>query len=51
MPGARVNFGGDVASAGVAGRPPFAAASFLAASSGVAELPEPPDFACVSGIN
>jgi hypothetical protein len=56
IPGARVNFGGDGASAGTAGRPaasrPFGAApSFLAASSGVAEVPEAPDFACVSGIN
>ncbi|GIF11540.1 hypothetical protein Ate01nite_15720 [Actinoplanes teichomyceticus] len=56
MPGALVNFGGDGASAGTAARPavsrPFAVApSFFAASSGVAELPGPPDFACVSGIN
>ncbi|GAA4595220.1 hypothetical protein GCM10023107_33320 [Actinoplanes octamycinicus] len=56
MPGALVNFGGDGASAGTAARPaasrPFdAAPSFFAASSGVAEVPWPPDFACVSGIN
>ncbi|GIE96427.1 hypothetical protein Ari01nite_38920 [Paractinoplanes rishiriensis] len=56
IPGARVNFGGDGASAGAAERPadsrPFEAApSFLAASSGVVEPPEVPDFACVSGIN
>ncbi|GIE80913.1 hypothetical protein Aph02nite_68630 [Actinoplanes philippinensis] len=56
MPGALVNFGGDGASAGtearpVVSRPAGAAASFFAASSGVAEVPGPPDFACVSGIN
>ncbi len=56
MPGALVNFGGDGASAGTEARPvvsrPFGAAvSFFAASSGVAEVPVPPDFACVSGIN
>ncbi|BCJ53229.1 hypothetical protein Asp14428_47040 [Actinoplanes sp. NBRC 14428] len=57
MPGARVNFGGDGASAGTVARPaasrPFdAAPSFFGSSStGVAEDPGPPDFACVSGIN
>ncbi|BCY04922.1 hypothetical protein L3i22_000100 [Actinoplanes sp. L3-i22] len=56
MPGALVNFGGDGASAGTAARPAdsrpgVAAPSFFAASPGAAELPGPPDFACVSGIN
>jgi hypothetical protein len=57
MPGARVYFGEDGASAGTAGRPGTsrptgAAPSFVGSSStGVAEVPEPPDFACVSVIN
>jgi hypothetical protein len=57
MPGARVNFGGDVASAGAAGRPAAsrpdgATPSFFASSStGVVEVPELPDFAVVSVIN
>jgi hypothetical protein len=57
MPGARVNFGGDVASAGTAARPAGSRPageepSFLGSSStGVVEAPEPPDFACVSVIN
>ncbi|GIE49786.1 hypothetical protein Ani05nite_33200 [Amorphoplanes nipponensis] len=57
MPGARVNFGWDGASAGTAARPapsrPVGAAPsfFGSASTGDAEDPGPPDFACVSGIN
>ena len=63
MPGARVNFGADdEASAGTAARPaasrpsasrPAGSAPFFfgSSSTGVAEVPEPPDFACVSVIN
>ncbi|GAB1643864.1 hypothetical protein KRMM14A1259_42870 [Krasilnikovia sp. MM14-A1259] len=57
MPGARVNFGGDGASAGtvarpVASRPAGVEPSFFGSSStGVAEVPELPDFAVVSVIN
>jgi peptidoglycan hydrolase-like protein with peptidoglycan-binding domain len=60
MPGARVNFGGDDgASAGTAARPAAsrpaasrpASAPFGSSSTGVVEVPEPPDFACVSVIN
>jgi hypothetical protein len=57
MPGARVNFGGDEPSAGTTARPsaprPFAAAPSVPGSppTGVIEVPEPPDFACVSVIN
>jgi len=56
MPGARVNFG-DGASAATAARPttarPVAGAPPPAASSstGLAEVPADPDFACVSVIN
>jgi hypothetical protein len=56
MPGARVNFGEDDASAGTAARPPASrpagsAPSFGSSPTGVVEVPEPPDFACVSVIN
>jgi hypothetical protein len=57
MPGALVNFGADGASAGVAARPSAsrpagAEPSELGSSStGVVEVPELPDFACVSVIN
>ena len=56
MPGARVNFGAG-ASAGTVARPtaarPVAGVPPLAASSstGLAEVPVFPDFACVSVIN
>jgi hypothetical protein len=49
MPGARVNFGGDGASAGAAARPAGAVPSVFGSSwTGVVE--GPPDFACVSVI-
>jgi len=57
MPGARVNFGGDGASAGPCPRPaasrPAAVAPALSGcpSDGDVEVPEPPDFAVVSVIN
>jgi hypothetical protein len=57
IPGARVNFGGDGASAGTAARPaasrPAGAEPSLlgSLSTGVVEVPEPPDFAVVSVIN
>jgi hypothetical protein len=63
MPGARVNFGADDGvSAEAPARPaasrpsaprPDGSAPLLAGPSptGVVEVPEPPDFACVSVIN
>ncbi|GID97614.1 hypothetical protein Adi01nite_70260 [Amorphoplanes digitatis] len=57
MPGARVNFGWVGASAGTAARPAGSRPAegvpsvFDPSSTGVAEDPGPPDFACVSGIN
>jgi len=57
MPGARVYFGVDEASAGTAARPgtsrpvPAAPSLFGSASTGVVEVPEPPDVAVVSVIN
>jgi hypothetical protein len=54
MPGARVNFGGDGASAGAAERPvtsrPAGAAPLVFGSSSAGAVEEPPDFACVSVI-
>jgi hypothetical protein len=54
MPGARVNFGGDEASAGAAERPvasrPVGAAPSDVGSSSTGAVEEPPDFACVSVI-
>ena len=55
MPGARVNFGGDGASAGGTARPvtsrPAGAAPSVLGSSSTGAVEEPPDFACVSVIN
>jgi hypothetical protein len=58
MPGARVNLGGaDEASAGTAARPAASRPAgtepsmFGSSSTGVVEVPEPPDFAVVSVIN
>jgi hypothetical protein len=57
MPGARVNLGWDGASAGTAARPAASRPAgaepslFGSSSTGVAEVPEPPDFAVVSVIN
>jgi hypothetical protein len=57
MPGARVNLGADWPSAATAARPaasrPAAAEPSLLGSSstGVVEVPEPPDFAVISVIN
>jgi len=52
MPGARVNFGWVGASAAAGSRPAEGVPSvFDPSSTGVAEDPGPPDFACVSGIN
>jgi hypothetical protein len=54
MPGARVNLGGDGASAGGAVRPvlsrPAGAAPSVFGSSSTGVVEEPPDFACVSVI-
>src|SRR5690349_13938161 len=54
MPGARVNFGGDGASAGATARPvtsrPAGAAPWVFGSSSTGAVEEPPDFACVSVI-